>query len=93
MGRIVIAAAPGAGFGPGALASAWSADGEASAAGSAGLEACRREVFPGLVVPLAANVLSSTTYDLVKRVAARLRPAAGMSYRWSIPRCPPAAGT
>ena len=77
MGRVVIVVAPGAGFGPGAVA-AWNANAEASAAGTAGTEAARGEVFfPGLVkrrvVPLAANVASSVAYDLLKRLAGRLR--------------------
>jgi len=83
MGRIVIAVAPGAGFEPGAMAAAWNADPEASAAGTAGLEAAGGGgvFFPGVVdlvvIPLAVNLASSGAYDLAKKLAARLRPAAG----------------
>jgi hypothetical protein len=97
MRRIVIAVAPGAGFGPGALAAAWNADGEASAAGMAGLEAAGGEVFfPGLVelvvVPLAVNVASSAAYDLVKGLAARLRPAGRDEPRVEHPEVPAGSG-
>jgi hypothetical protein len=82
MGRIVIVVAPGAGFGPGAVAAAWNADVETSAAGTAKVEAAGCEVFfPGLVelvvVPLAVNVASSVAYDLIKKLAGRLRRDGG----------------
>jgi hypothetical protein len=82
MGRVVIVVAPGAGFGPEAVASAWNADREASAAGTAVVEDAGGEVFfPGLVelvaVPLAVNVTSSVVYDLVKKLAGRLRRPGG----------------
>lgn len=97
MGRVVIVVAPGAGFGPGTLAAAWNADGEASAAGAAGLEAAGGDVFfPGLVelvvVPLAVNVASSAAYDLVKRLAARLRPAEGQEPQVERPEVPVSSG-
>lgn len=86
MGRVVIVVAPGTGFAPGAMAAAWNGDGEASAVGTAGLEAARGDVFfPGLVelvvVPLAVNLASSAAYDLVKKLAARLRPAGAQESR------------
>jgi hypothetical protein len=80
MGRVVIVVALGVGLEPGAVAAAWNADGEASAAGTASVEAVAggEVFFPGLVelvvVPLVVNVASSVAYDLVKKVAARLRP-------------------
>jgi hypothetical protein len=82
MGRVVIVVAPGAELGPGAVAAAWNDDAEASAAGTAVVEAAGGEVFfPGLVelvvVPLAVNLASSAVYDLVKKLAARLRPDGG----------------
>jgi hypothetical protein len=100
MGRIVILVDTGAGFGPEALAGAWNADAEAEAAsaGAAVVEPAAGEVFfPGLVelvvVPLAVNVASSAVYDLVKKLAVRLRPPAGVSRRWPVPRSRRAAGT
>jgi tetratricopeptide (TPR) repeat protein len=51
MGQLLVALDPGAGIAPGALAEAWNADGEASAAGTARVveAASRRDFFPGLV--------------------------------------------
>jgi hypothetical protein len=79
MGRIVIVVAPDAGCEPETVAAAWNADAEASAAGTAGTEAAGGDVFfPGLaelvVIPLTVNVASSAAYDLVKKLATRLRP-------------------
>ena len=78
MGRIVIVAAPSAGFAPESVAVAWNADAEASAVGMARVEAAKGDhFFPGLVelvvIPLAVNVASSAVYDLVKELAVRLR--------------------
>ena len=48
MSRVVIVVAPGAGFGPGAVA--WNDDVEGAAAGTAVVEPAKGEVFfPGLV--------------------------------------------
>jgi hypothetical protein len=81
MGRLLIAVAPDAGLSPAATLDAWTADAVASAAGSAGLETARGEVFfPGLalvLIPLGVNLASSLTYDLVKTLAARLWPDRG----------------
>jgi hypothetical protein len=78
MGRLLVAVDPGAGIVPGELAEAWNADGEASAAGTARVEAAReRDFFPGLVelvvIPLVVNLASSAGYDLLKGLVARLR--------------------
>jgi hypothetical protein len=86
MSRILVMVAPGAGFAPEALAAAWNADGDAAAAGTARVEAAGGEVFPpGLVelvaIPLVVNVASSALYDLVKKLAARLRPDDGQEPR------------
>ena len=80
MSRLLIVVAPDAGIAPGAVAATWNADGAASAAGTAWLEAAGGDVFfPGLVelvvIPLAVNLAASAAYDLVKRLAARLRHA------------------
>jgi hypothetical protein len=82
MSRVLIAVAPGAGFAPEALAAAWNADADASATGAAGVEPAVGGVyFPGLVelvvIPLVVHVASSAAYDLVKKLAARLRSADG----------------
>jgi hypothetical protein len=78
MGRLLVAVDPGAGISAGVLADAWNADAEASAAGTARVEAAgSRDFFPGLVelvvIPLAVNLASSAGYDLVKDLVARLR--------------------
>lgn len=80
MGRVVIVVAPGTGIEPAAVVSAWNADAEASATGTAAAETAKgQDYFPGLVelvvIPLVVNVASSAVYDLVKRLAVRLRPA------------------
>jgi hypothetical protein len=82
MGRLLIVVAPDAGIAPEAMAAAWNGDGAASAAGTARVEASGGDVFfPGLVelvvIPLVVNLASSAVYDLVKKLAARLRPAGG----------------
>jgi hypothetical protein len=76
--RLLVAVDPGAGMVPGELADAWNGDGEASAAGTARVEAAgRRDFFPGLVelvvIPLVVNLASSAGYDLLKGLIARLR--------------------
>ena len=77
MTRLLVAVEPGAGIAPGALAEAWNADGEASAAGTARAEAAGgRDFFSGLelvVIPLAVNLASSASYDLLKGLISRLR--------------------
>jgi hypothetical protein len=77
MGRLLVAVDPGAGIAPGALADAWNADGEASAVGTARVEAAGgRDFFPGLelvVIPLVVNLASSGGYDLLKGLVGRLR--------------------
>jgi hypothetical protein len=97
MARIVIVVAPDAGFTPEAVAAAWNADGEVSAAGTAGTEAAGGDVFfPGLVelvvIPLVVNVASSAAYDLVKKLAARLRPTSGDEPRVERPEVPTGGG-
>lgn len=82
MNRVVIMVAPGTGFGPGAVAAAWNGDAEGLAAGTAVVEAATGEVFfPGLVelvvVPMAVNMASTVIYELVKKLAARLRAPEG----------------
>jgi DivIVA domain-containing protein len=76
---------PGTGIAPGALADAWNADREASAAGRARAEAAGGpdffpglvELFPGLVglvvIPLAVNLASGAGHDLLKRLILSLR--------------------
>jgi predicted RNA-binding Zn ribbon-like protein len=77
MTRLLVAMEPGAGIAPEALADAWNADNEASAAGTARVEAAGgRDFFSGLelvVIPLAVNLASSASYDLLKGLVARLR--------------------
>jgi hypothetical protein len=78
MARLLVAVDPGAGIAPGVLADAWNADGEASAAGAARVEAAaERDFSPGLaelvVIPLAVNLASSAGYDLLRGLIARLR--------------------
>ena len=77
MARLLVAVEPGAGIAPGALAEAWNADREASAAGTARVEtAGGRDFFSGLelvVIPLAINLASSASYDLLKGLITRLR--------------------
>lgn len=78
MARLLVAVDPGAGIVPGELADAWNADSEASAAGTARVEAAAgRDFFPGLVelviIPLVVNLASSAGYDLLKGLVARLR--------------------
>lgn len=82
MSRVVIVVAQGTGFGPGAVAAAWNGDAEGAATGTAAVEAAKGEVFfPGLVelvvVPMAVNMASNVVYDLVKKLAARLRVPEG----------------
>ena len=81
MARLLVAVEPGAGIAPGVLAEAWNADGEASAAGTARVEAAGgRDFFSGLelvVIPLAVNLASSASYDLLKGLIARLRRGQG----------------
>lgn len=79
MVRLLVALDPGAGVRPAQLAAAWNADAEASVVGVARVEATGGgEFLPGvlelIVVPLAVNVASSAVYDLVRRLATRLRP-------------------
>jgi len=81
MGRIVIVVAPDEGLTPEAVAAAWNADAESSAVGMAEKKVAGEDVFfPSLVelvvIPLAVNLASSAAYDLVKKLAARLRSAA-----------------
>jgi hypothetical protein len=76
--RLLVAVDSGAGFAPATLADAWNADSEASAAGTARVEAAgARDFFPGMVelvvIPLAVNLASSISYDLLKGLVARLR--------------------
>ena len=91
MDRLFVVVAPDTGIAPGALAAAWNADGEASAAGMARVEAAGgRDFFPGLVelvvIPLAVNLASSAGYDLLKGLIARLRPAGRRMRRgWRLP--------
>jgi len=97
MGRLLIVVAPDARIAPGAVAAAWNGDGAASTAGNARLEAAGGDVFfPGLVelvvVPLAVNLASSALYDLVKKVAARLRPAGGNEPRVERAEVPAGSG-
>lgn len=78
MNRLLIAVDPGAGIAPGALADAWNADSEASAAGTARAETGGAgDFFPGLVelvvIPLVVNLASSASYDLLKNLITRLR--------------------
>ena len=77
MARLLVAVDPGAGIAPEALADAWNADDEASAAGTAQVEAASgRDFFSGLelvVIPLAVNLASSASYDLLKGLVTRLR--------------------
>jgi hypothetical protein len=82
MTRAVISLDPGVGVKPTELATAWNADMEAQAVGTARAEESgREELFTGVVelvvVPLLVNVASSVVYDLVKKLVARLRPAQG----------------
>jgi hypothetical protein len=86
MSRLLIVVAPDAGIAPEAVAAAWNADGEASAAGMARLEAAvGDDFFPGpvelVVIPLAVDPASSAGYGRVKKLAARLRPAGGDELR------------
>ncbi len=78
MSRLLVAVDPSVGMTPEALANAWNADGEASAAGPAWVAAAGAgDFFPGLVelvvIPLAVNLASSAGYDLLKSLITRLR--------------------
>src|SRR5690349_9945229 len=78
MNRLLVAVDPGAEIAPRVLAEAWNADGEASALGAARVEAAGPgDFFTGLVelvvIPLAVNLASSVSYDLLKGLITRLR--------------------
>jgi DivIVA domain-containing protein len=79
MARLLVVMHPDAGIPPGALANAWNADREASAAGRAQVEAA--DFWPALeelvVIPLAVSLASSARYDLLKRLTVSLRDGTG----------------
>jgi hypothetical protein len=79
MGRLVVVVDSLVGVSAGELAGAWGADGEASAAGVASVDAPVPGDFLGVVelvvVPLAVNLASSAATALVGRLVARLRRA------------------
>jgi len=80
MGRLVVALDAGLGVSPEELAAAWDADEQARELGGAALEEPPSseyiaDVVALVVIPLAVNLASSATYDLVRKLVAKARPA------------------
>jgi DivIVA domain-containing protein len=90
MAQLLVGMHRSAGIAAGALADAWNADREASAAGRAQVEAT--DFFPGLeemvVIPLAVSLAWGTGHDLLKRLTVSLLDDAGDASRVEIANFP-----